>query len=277
MNKHILSSKSSEQTNANSEAFFAGNMEASQLEFSTKKETLQDLLPPNNWSHDPIIVESVLSSEDQKKLACAINITHGKNISLNDLEVSFSPFQLSMLLEYQWNIKSEEDAIHTLDWLINEGHRKLFDKLWVLIKDIDVDEMEAHVNGISAKLLVESNSYNLYGKAINLVNGYKHLMYSGCFRNNTQLNILSWDLVRAIYLCRLVYSSQYLSKDACLEYINKCAKQLFNTYGSWLELSEGYMLGLAMFTGDDYQVEEMLMQHELLLSHRLSPWVSMEW
>ena len=91
--------------------------------------------------------------------------------------------------------------------------------------------------------------------------------------------LIGWDYARYVSLCRWGYVAGYLSEDEAWVRIMKAARLLQQTYGSWRELGENYLIGREFWspaqTARNGQLYEATFQR--LVSDPQSPWVRLPW
>jgi hypothetical protein len=212
-----------------------------------------------------------------KAIACGGNLAFVNSMYLNTLG-SYKPIsQILEMLESEWEIESKDGLVDIIDWLTTSGHRKYFDLIKDGLKGVPQAEMAGKIEEITNELDGERDFEVIESYAMNTIYGLKLLKGNGFFKTMKQPSILAWDLGRAINLCRWGYDVQYFTKEEALTMIQKCATQLYITYDSWRSLSEGYLLGCFMWSGDEERIEELFEEHTILLEHADSPWVNIAW
>jgi uncharacterized protein YfiM (DUF2279 family) len=159
---------------------------------------------------------------------------------------------------------------------MNEGHRNQFALLQGRLKGVSKAEFAAVV-AQAAEELGDQDFEDIQERAVNLIAGLQLGKGKNLLPSRGEPSILSWDLGRAINLCRWGYDVQYLGKEEALKLIVDCAAQLAKTYDSWKELSGGYLLGFFFWSGDEDEFEDLAQGQDLLLSHEASPWTAIPW
>ena len=222
--------------------------------------------------------DSDLTEDELKAVACGANLAYLNLEYLNTLKTHKPTGQILAMLEGSWDIQSREDLQETLKWLENSGHRKQYNLIWSNLKGIPRAEWGETIEKLQFQLIAENeNPENLYEYSVNIVNGYAQMHEAGCFQKSKEPNILSWDLGRAINLCRWAYDVEFLSKEEATNLIKKYADMCYKTYNSWDSLGEGYIMGLSMWSGDPDRTEEMIEEQKILLSHENSLWTKIKW
>jgi hypothetical protein len=211
-----------------------------------------------------------------KAVACGANLAYLNLQYLNTLKTFRPADQIEAVLESDWSIGSPEALAETLEWLDAAGHRAYFDPLWKKLKSTPVAEWALAIENV-ALLFPGEEPDQIQSYASNLVYGYDFLKTRGFFKEMAEPSILSWDLGRSVNLCRWGHDAGFLSREDALQRILASARVLRKAYPSWRALSEGYLLGFAMWTRNDDELETLLVDHEKLLTHPKSPWVTITW
>lgn len=230
--------------------------------------------------NDPSIKEDSDITDESllKDIACGSNLAFLNCEYLNTLE-TFKPYeQILASLEMDWGITDREELLSMLDFLHQEGHRKLYNVIWNKLKSVPMAEWAKSIEEAKFQLLTENSDYeNIHGSALNIALGYKLMKKCGCFKKMKEPNILSWDLGRAINLVRWGYDVKFLSKDEAIELIRKYASEMRAVYNSWDALSEGYLMGFIMWSGDEEELADLYEDQQVLLTHADSPWMKHQW
>lgn len=227
---------------------------------------------PGFKEESDITEESIL-----KGIASGCNLAFLNSEYLNTLS-TFKAFpEILEMLEADWGVESRGDLLETLEWLENEGHKKYFNIIWENLKEVPNAEWSIQLEGLPLNLLAQDEDDSINDYAENLIIGYQILKDLDCFKSIASPDILSWDLGRAINLVRWGYDVEFLTKDEAITLIQKYSEKLRNVYNSWESLSEGYLLGFIMWSGDEEELDALYDDHQVLLNHEKSPWVMYNW
>ncbi len=233
-----------------------------------------------NFENEPSIKEESDIQDEAllKDLAFGANLAFLNCEYLNTLE-TFKPYeQILASLEMDWGITNKAELTDMLDWLYSEGQRKLYNTIWAKLKGVPVAEWATKVEEAKLQLLTENGDYeNIQESAMNIAIGYKILKKIGCFKTMKEPSILTWDLGRAINLVRWGYDVKFLTKTEASDLIRKFSSELKKEYDSWSSLSEGYLMGFMMWSGDEEELADLYEDQQVLLTHAKSPWVSYNW
>jgi hypothetical protein len=217
---------------------------------------------------------------DQAAVSCGANLGYLNFTYLNTLQTFRPQRQIKEMLENDWEITCVEELNEMLEWLSTQGHRAAMHHLYEVVRGSARAELAIRIENAGIELLSEGYSYEsdqIQEFAVNLVAGSELLKSRGFFSTGKPPRITSWDLGRAVFLCRAGYDMEWFTKEETIERVRGFASALYREYGSWRELSEGYLLGFYAWSGDGDQLDLLLQQHEQLLTHEQSPWKKFGW
>jgi hypothetical protein len=228
---------------------------------------------------DPeLSADGILSLHDRQYIACGANQAYLHGDRLDTLETDGDQDEIRGMLRKEWHINSREKLLSTIDWLGNKGHRIYFKPIWHILTTMPVKEQAAELDKLQAAFTAQGDDVSVHTYAFNISEGYKHLREgSDCFEGKKcKLDALTWDLGRAINLCRWGFDAGFLSREETIRFIRKYGKELLHNYTTWANLGENYLIGFAMWRGDLEQLDELYGGHCDLLSEDSSPWVLLE-
>ena len=165
-------------------------------------------------------------------------------------------------LSESWGIENREDLLSNIKTLEEHGHRESFNKVGPLVSSLSQKEYEK----IAKKLTSEKRQNKL-----KIVRQY--------YQQLGDKSILGWDYSRIICLCRWGYHVGYITEDEAWEKILSTARILQNTFDSWEELGENYLIGRQFWsyqhTKDSGYSKEDAFQR--LIDMPTSPWNLYPW
>lgn len=91
------------------------------------------------------------------------------------------------------------------------------------------------------------------------------------------ISILSWDMGRLVNVARWCYDCGYISEDTAWSYINFAYEQSRQCYNSWESFAKGYIVGRAMWNGNDSELKLMINIAHRLQRDKNSPWNIYPW
>ncbi len=237
--------------------------------------TLDDLFSES----EPLVnAQTELSAAEQKAMLCAGNLSFYADQPMNDLSTGLSPEEIKMGLESAWGVENKKDLVETLEWLSKEGHTVYFKLLWSKFSQLPREqwmlEVPELVKQAGANPNLEEDRLEEYAQ--NLLTCYPTLQGTKCLQDPKLANISAWDLERCINLCRFGFDVGFFTKEEAMSHIKQYAEASFQQYQSWEALSEGFLLGCAMWSGNPGLIEDRLEMHQTLLSHEKSPWTKVK-
>lgn len=229
------------------------------------------------WNND-----STLSNEQQHALSVGsiMRIARGEVVNAltsNDDDA----YLIADTIKNQWDVYDHDSAIHTLDWLKNEGHRDIYIAVkqitetteWYLAEDsirtglplminIDTSDEEAAEGVMRRALSFYDNMKQII--RINKNSGEGPLSYPE--------TISSWDYGRLVNMSCWSYECGYITEDEAWSYITYALEQVKKDYSSWSEYAETYLFGRKVWSIDDDLYDSMEEIVHLLLNADNSPW-----
>ncbi len=201
-------------------------------------------------------------------LACSAVLTE-RNRARHDILPTFSPTRNRIkdsreLLEQYWGITCRMDWLSVCKNLDLHGHRRLFNTYCKLL-DIKNDMARNYfINRITSRNPEAKHD-------IAIVKKYRHKVGAK--------SIIGWDYSRYIFITRQSYLCGYISQKEAWKHIMYAAGILHNTFSSWRELGENYLIGRQFWSAKDtakdgYKYEDAVM---MLLNMPSSPWVKLSW
>lgn len=232
----------------------------------------------NLFDDSPEVKEDTdLQEEEIRAVLCSANIAFYSSLYTNTLSTYVPEEDLLEGLESAWGINNREELLDTLNWLETSGHRVYFDLIWEKLHTVPKAEWRSAIKSLELQALVmdnvEADRLKMY--ATHLLNGYAPLLAYGAFEGQKHPDITAWDLARAIYLCRCASDVEFFTREEALERIKHYAGILQSKYDSWSAFSNGYLIGFAMWNGEEEAIGERLEQNTTLLSHEKSLWKTM--
>lgn len=234
----------------------------------------------NLFDDSPEVKEdSDLSTEDQKAILCAANLSYYYDHYTNTLETFMPAEDILEGLGGAWGIEDKASFCETVDWLADAGHRVYFDLIWSKLKTLPKAEWRSGIKNLELQALasdsIEEDRIQPYAE--NILNIYPILLAKGCFATMKHPNVMAWDLSRAINLCRYGFDVEFLTREEAMGRIRNYAQTMYSTYDSWKSMSEGFLVGCGMWSGSTELIDDRYDHHEVLLSHEKSLWQTTAW
>lgn len=137
-------------------------------------------------------------------------------------EINGYKSDLKDMLENAWDITNQEEAIETLEWLKEEGHRN---------QQAEIDE----------NTLEEIKEYR---------EALSPMVKLNIDENGNPTDIDAWDIERIGSVARYCYAAGYIDQQTCLQYLEIANKMAKEKYQNWSEYAASFMTGrLFMYGG----------------------------
>ena len=145
-----------------------------------------------------------------------------------------------------WEITDPDSAIGMLEWLLEQGHS---------------EQLEAELELLSTdELSPESRAFLLENEA-----------------ELRKFLIVAFDLCRLVNVARCAHQAGYIDEATAWHFILSAARKLHETYPSWSEMGDDYVLGNRYFS-DDHKPDAMHRASiEWLQRASSSPWRTIAW
>lgn len=166
-------------------------------------------------------------------------------------------------LQRWWDVSNKRELMETLKWIDDQGHRAQFDRIASALASLDdpenaryIEEMKATAEGKHQISVVERHRENLGRKSL-----------------------LGWDYSRYVNVVRQAYYVGYLTEKEAWELIMPAARKLQQTFESWEDLGENYIIGTEFWSEAQYKQRRKTLETicENLLGNPESPWSELPW
>ena len=167
------------------------------------------------------------------------------------------------LLREQWGIEDRASLLLQLTSLDQGGMRQGFDAIGQRISGLNEEQFQL----VLASVRDDKNA------AHSLTIARRHYQRLGA------KGLVGWDYSRYVSLCRWGYYVGYLSEEEAWQGIMHAARIIQNTFSSWRELGENYLIGREFWSYSQTQQDGKLMReiYERLLADPGSPWNRIPW
>jgi hypothetical protein len=216
------------------------------------------------------------SKEEQKAILVGAILSKVNEEPLDRL-VPFKPSKIKEQmesLEEWWGIIHRVDALRTLNWLRNGGHsNEMQPFLLKFLEHLNANTLEDYYNkSLSApKEQVDDALY-----ISNLLDAAEKLQEYGYIKNAdedlSKINLIAWDLGRLVNVARWCYGCGYIKENEAWDYINYAKDECLKHYENWAAFSKAYIIGRAIWGGDDGSLDYNIDIVAELLEDQKSPW-----
>ncbi|SRR6266568_383442 len=165
------------------------------------------------------------------------------------------------LIRVWWGIGSREDLLTALVGIEQGGHRMAFSAVGSRVEKLSPEDLKKIVSGLSSdgahSVVIAHRYYDKLGSQ----------------------SITAWDFARYINLCRWGVESGYLSEDEAWPRVMYAAGILQQTFSSWREFSEDYLIGREFWSLRQTKIDGQVMRAicQRLLNDPNSPWNRIPW
>ena len=177
------------------------------------------------------------------------------------------------LMEYYGISPAEEPAESVLDWLRDEGHRCYFDSMKKVFASSGINGWQDAAND-----LYDGEQKT---KCIEFLNNLEEtlpaLIEGGFVESRAALSdvsVIAWDMGRLVNITRCCYDCKYISEETAWEYIFEARKKSVVDYANWKDFSAGYVVGRAMWGGNNLSLSGIMGIANGLVDDDDSPWKS---
>ncbi|MHC4742919.1 MAG: DUF1266 domain-containing protein [Planctomycetota bacterium] len=162
-----------------------------------------------------------------------------------------------------WEVKNRADLLADIQWLEEGGHREEFDLWSWRIEKLDAEGYKQLLD----HYLNDPNTLN----RIKVTEQYHEQL--------GKKGLLGWDYSRIICLCRWGYMAGYITEGEAWQRIMPVARTLQDTFDSWEDLGQNYLIGRRFWSLNKTKQEEHLYDdaYQRLLDMPSSPWNKHLW
>lgn len=190
------------------------------------------------------------------------------SLSGNDLNPQNIEKKRETLYDW-WDISNSDDLWDMLYWLDEEGHREEFEEVGKKFSALSEEGLEEYIeNELSTVTGIKRKKM-----------AYRFDVVKDNYKKLGNKSLLGWDYCRYISLCRWGYFVGYLSEDEAWEEIIYAAEILNETFDSWADLGQNYLIGRKFWSYNETLESEGRFNkvYERLLNHPESPWNIIPW
>lgn len=210
-----------------------------------------------------------LMGDPLKQVLVSAMYAEQQSAFLNSYETGIAAGDAKKILQEYWGIYNKADAEDTLSYLLRKGHAFYFDPIYTA-------------------LTTEKNNYAAYlqaafppeelEKGVNLFRGLRSnidtLINDKVISRIEDLQtykVYGWDYGRLAFMTRLCYEHQLIPEHVMKQFLREGLEGTKRAYTNWEDFSKGYIIGRAMWSGQDNS--GMASIAHSLLTDKKSPWV----
>lgn len=181
--------------------------------------------------------------------------------------------ELKQYLGDYYGVIDSKTALETLDWLQNEGHRHYFESIQQAEEPITTI-ISSNIGALWPELDADGQRCML-SYARNLVETIDLLIeheYIHSLSDLKKMSIAAWDMGRLVMVARSCFDCGYITEEECWEYIFNAYQRCKEVYSDWDALAKGYVVGRAMWGGNNMTISGILSIASDLRTNAESPW-----
>lgn len=154
----------------------------------------------------------------------------------------------------KWEIKNAGDFERTLRFLLEEGTRQEYDRVYRELTSRPFVARKNFLEYIESSVSVEEDENNILLAGGFKFHIYKELLstdphYARLYITNYGLHILpnkgivAFDIAWSIYLCRVGQVLGYITKEWAMKFMEKAVQLATENYSNWHDYFQGYIIG----------------------------------
>lgn len=185
----------------------------------------------------------------------------------DSLETGSEKGEIRNNLAAYYDIIDEGSALHTLEWLLERGHRVYFDAIKLFSAGISPS--------ITDEILTPDERLDTPRYMKNIKEMIESLIEKGYIRSQADLqnqSVLAWDMGRLVLIARCCFECGYITEEKAWYYMEEAHKKCCTVYGDWKEFASGYVAGRCMWGGMKQMPGGIMGIAEGLLRDPESPW-----
>ena len=220
--------------------------------------------------------DATLTAKQYQMLAVGTAYAEQQSAYLNALETGMETTHLNTVLSDWWSIDDPQEAVDTLNKLRDKGDRFYLPAVQDAAKRDEHDPEPFFANLYQndspqdiEKSLRQLN--NLY-ESINTLT--EHHIVSG-LDHVTRVGVEGWDAGRLVFITRLCHEAGYINETQAWDYIQNAHALAADAFDDWEAFSKSYILGRALWGGEQCANDGMIGIVEYLLNDPKSPWANM--
>lgn len=217
---------------------------------------------------------STLSPEQYRKLALGAIYSQQQQAPHNTLKTGRGRMRATALLGEWWSIYSGKDAKDKLEQLLDSGFRH-YDILIELVAQqanpaqIQTDILDTFAPGDEQQQALH--------RLQNLRDCLDDLNKRGYLEKPASRTAAAWDYGRVVFVARLCFDARFLTEQEAWSFIERANEMAAQHFDGWRSFAHSYVIGRAMWSGDEFINDGIAIIAEGLLAAPESPFNQLAW
>lgn len=197
-------------------------------------------------------------------------------------------------LSEAWGVHNSEEALSILDWILNEGHRVIYNEVLPVLKiqnaknikenifqifNEKFQQMAERVEGQEDLEEIKEKIEHQLGRAVEFVDNLTECIkgrgnddFVAFNDENMSKGILAWDLGRLVTVSRLASDAGFIDEPTAWDYIRKGYQMAIQEYATWKDLAAAYLIGRGAWGGDTMMLNGLYSIAKKSITEDKSPW-----
>ena len=218
-----------------------------------------------------------LTTEQKQAISIGAVLAEQNSLFIDSLETALiqSEVDVKKGLNEWWGIFDKNSAVETMDRLKNSGHRQYYTTVLDLVLNHPKSTWDATIQRNYG------DNEQALGFVYNLADTIKGLKgpesYNNISDEDFERGIDAWDMGRLVYLARMSYHLKFINENETWFYINAAHQRSKEAYNSWKEFGKAYVIGRAMWGGNNMGLDGIKHIVDDLQKDEDSPWHGLDW
>lgn len=234
-----------------------------------------------------------LTNDELFAISLSLIIAEQNGAYVDSLKTGKTDFPQKQMMQKNWGIYDRDNAIDFMESRMQEGHRRLFNRLLeIYIAQDCVDAVHIDFTGTEFEIKASDEDEDDYNDDYTLdwqdVVGYLENLdavyelddanaWFGDMEKDLIIGTDAWDFGRIVFVARVCYTLGYISEGEAWKYINQLTQMAKQKFTNWDSYATSYMLGRAMWSGNDGEWETVAGFAGDALDAKQSPWTKLKW
>lgn len=215
-----------------------------------------------------------LSDEQQQALAVGQIINEQNMFYTDTLATGANKSEQKKRLGSAWSVNSHATALACLESFANAGVHQLYNAAIAVYKEQPESEWKSFIyNQYDTDIADDIYEYTVSIKTVLTFLHEKNTMTEQETDEVLKRGAIAWDLGRIVYIARASYTLGYINEQEAWDAINATLPQVKQSFSSWKEFGQSYMLGRAIWSVDDMSIDGLNDIYLDSIQKQESPWV----